>query len=980
MANTLDFLTQVLPTEGFYFTSTPGDKGWFNRAHTTLDDAVAHVNALTFEGKPAYFALGTFEQARYYDAAAERFRSRTQGNVKFLRSFFLDLDVDPADPKKFASKRDAIDELKAFAKKVGLPKPMLVDSGGGVHAYWPLALAVPASEWRPVADQFKAICLSERFKVDMSVPADQARVLRAPGSYNTKREAPVQVLWTAPPVSFIQFADAVRDYAGAHGVAAPSRPSGVSGLSGKAPAGNWTGEDNLGTTNEPVNFDHVVFACAQLQEQRASRGLATGEQLWRAGLGVVKFSLEQEKAARSISDAHPNFSMPATLVKLNNWSTGPTTCEHFHQLNPSVCEACPHWQKLTTPVQLGRHVREAPAPQIIVENRDSSGTAPVVITLPDPPTGYSRREGDGAVVMKSEDRDGKPVQEVVCEYDLYPITIRSQSGADATIDERSLWRMHIPMVKGQPMQTRDIDVPLGMLADTKALSKLLMSKGLLLKGDQPKLVNHYMTAYLQKLAREAGREKLYERLGWHDGHDAFVLGDRVLYADGTSKAHVASDAIRNVTKGGLTTKGTLDGWRQAMEFYNRPGYEGHRFMIYCALGAPLFHMNDTGNKGVLIAASGASGRGKTTCFKACSSLWGNTDALIVNGNQQGSTINALYHALGTLHSVPMLWDDTTERDPEEMRRFALNISQGEGKRRMNADGTLTGRHDTWMTPVLTTTNADTLHSLMGSGRDVDPHLMRLIAVEFGLIDTSVTAKIAADNFIRAIGANHGHAGGIFMQQIVQYHEKIRTGFIRNVEMIDQRLASANASAERYWSGTLGTAYTGAQIGHVLGLHNYPFKQDLEWMIGLLTRQRQTIREAMDSPMELLVNFLNSYNRNTLVISARSSTNLDNVVNKPFDDLLVRRELDTNLIYVARHAIMEYCTTSGSAFRPLENALEQQGIVVQRNAQKVLGADTIFRTGQTRCWKIDATKLAGYIAPPQAAASNVVPINQGARTA
>jgi hypothetical protein len=35
-------------------------------------------------------------------------------------------------------------------------------------------------------------------------------------------------------------------------------------------------------------------------------------------------------------------------------TTGATTCAHFHSLNPKTCEACPHWQKIKSPISLGR--------------------------------------------------------------------------------------------------------------------------------------------------------------------------------------------------------------------------------------------------------------------------------------------------------------------------------------------------------------------------------------------------------------------------------------------------------------------------------------------------------------------------------------------------------------------------------------------------------------------------------------------------
>lgn len=771
------------------------------------------------------------------------------------------------------------------------------------------------------------------------------------------------------PISFTDFATRINSYAGQHSVASTSKAAASALPIAGTQASVWGEADNIGATNDPLNFDRIVFHCAQLQQQVATRGKDSGEQLWRAGLGLAKFSEPQEMAARSISDGHHEFSLSATITKIENWKTGPTNCSHFHQLNPSLCEACPHWQTITSPAQLGRQIVQAPPPVVEVVTADGGV---IEVKIPDLPTGYSRRS-DRAIVIESEDQDGRVHFQTVCPYDLYPLAIRSQNGTDANVDERSVWRAHLPLVKGRPMEPRDIDIPLGLLADSRALSKLLYSKGVVLSGEQPKMTQQFMSAYLQKLAKESGRDKLYERLGWHDGHDAFVLGDRVLYADGSYQPHQPSDAIRSVTKGTLKSGGTLAGWKAAMQFYNRPGFEGHRLFMYLAMGSVLFHMNDTGNKGVLVAASGASGRGKTTCLKACSSIWGDPNSLMLNGNKEGSTTNALYNHLGTVHSLPMLWDDTTERDPDEVRRFILNVPQGEGKRRMQADGTMVGRLDTWATLVLMSTNADAISALMSTGKDVDPHLMRMVSVEFGLVDTGTNAKIEADKFIRAMGQNYGHAGPIFMQTVIQYYKSIQRGFIKNVEMVDRRLASSNAAAERFWSSTVATAYTAAQIATKLGLLNYDYESDLNWMIGLLTKQRDTIKESSVSPQELLTTFLNTHQRSTLAISTKAS-NLDNIVLRPFDDLLVRHEVDRDVIYIARSAMMEYCSTNRTSFRALEFQLEQSGIITKRGVQKVLGADTIYSKGQSRCWLIDAAKLEGRTLPTaQPAATNVVNI-------
>src|SRR6202012_1489589 len=175
--------------------------------------------------------------------------------------------------------------------------------------------------------------------------------------------------------------------------------------------------------------------------QVGSRGVHTGEQLWRETLGIVKFCEPQDLAYRAVSDGHPDYDEARPLEKMDNWHTGPTACEHFHQQNPLTCEMCPHWTKITSPAQLGRMVREAPAPKIEVVDPTTGATT--TIELPKPPEKYKRR-ADGAILVTAEDRDGNTIHEVVCPYDFYPMRILRQAGGDASIEERSMWRGPLP--------------------------------------------------------------------------------------------------------------------------------------------------------------------------------------------------------------------------------------------------------------------------------------------------------------------------------------------------------------------------------------------------------------------------------------------------------------------------------------------------------------------------------------------------------
>ena len=988
--DTQTFLELLLPPEGWLFSATQATgKGWINSPHKTIIEVTAAVARLTTDKKNAYFALASYEQARVWDplhknegGSIGRWSTRTQANAKFLKSFWMDLDVDPENEKKFASKEAALKGLIDFTKEVGLPRPMVVDSGGGLHVYWPLVTHVPSALWKDVAVKLKAITVQVGFRCDHSLTADEARVLRAVGGYNHRRNAPVLVLAESKgPYEFLAIKAVVDAYCDAHGIA-ERRSSRLPAARAVPPDGHPAVAvlpDNLGETNDPLHFDRIAFSCAQIGAQAACRGRNIGEPLWHAGIGIAKFCEPQDLAVAAISDGHPSYTPEATRVKVINWRAGPTTCAKFHTENKATCEDCPRWGQITSPAQLGRTMVEAAAPVLTVV--DELG-ALIETPIPDPPAPYKRRK-NGGIVVESEDKEGAVEYVRICPYDLYPIKIMRQFGDEAQVDEHSMWRAHLPR-----LGATDINLSQSLLGDTKRLYAHLLSKGMYMSPDEAKSTQVYMSAYLHHLAQTADREKLYEHLGWYDNATSFVLGSRVLHRDGTSVTHTPSNTVKAVTGGGFHPAGTLDAWRNAINFYAGPGYEARRMYLYAGLGSPLLHM--TGHKGAVINAAGDSGKGKTQVLLAAASMWGHPVLMSMNGNKDGSTVNAMYEHLGCMHSLPFLLDDTTERESDELRRLYLNISQGKGKERMRGHEH-SMRAVSWACFLMTTTNSDMLTRIMGSGTDAEPHLMRFISLDFTLKDTSAEAKIAADHSKRELDANFGHAGPIFMEAVIKDYDKVKALVERNMDMITRRIAAANSAAERIWVASIAVCYTAAQISNKLGLMNFPYEEDLTWMIAHLGQQRESMKEVRSTPRDNLSAFLEKHFSHALILSAKNSGNLDNVAHRPMGSLYIRHELDAGLLYVSRPALIDFCAELRIPFRRMEQSLMAEGVILSTNIQKVLGADTIHAKGQTRCWRVDANVLSGAttlaeraIALQQAMdaaaknkpASNVVPIAGG----
>ena len=126
------FLRRMLPDQGFYvlFCRSRELKTHRQKSFRDIDELADAAKRADAEGWDTYFALSNFEKEDTRKAVFS----------KQLKCFFLDLDCGPSKPH--ATKKDALRDLIAFCKKTKLPQPLTVDSGRGLHVYWPLEAPV----------------------------------------------------------------------------------------------------------------------------------------------------------------------------------------------------------------------------------------------------------------------------------------------------------------------------------------------------------------------------------------------------------------------------------------------------------------------------------------------------------------------------------------------------------------------------------------------------------------------------------------------------------------------------------------------------------------------------------------------------------------------------------------------------------------------------------------------------------------------
>ena len=179
---------------------TKGKAKNFHKSYTSIDAMASAVEWFERSGHTVYHACGAFHTET----------SRQAENAAQFRSFFLDLDCGlqkANEGKGFIDKAAACNALKDFCKKLGLPKPTIIDSGGGFHVYWTLQDDIEADEWLSVATKLKQLTKFHKFTADDTRTADRASLLRPVGATNLKYSPTRQVkaLYVADDVNFTVF-------------------------------------------------------------------------------------------------------------------------------------------------------------------------------------------------------------------------------------------------------------------------------------------------------------------------------------------------------------------------------------------------------------------------------------------------------------------------------------------------------------------------------------------------------------------------------------------------------------------------------------------------------------------------------------------------------------------------------------------------------------------------------------------------------
>jgi len=897
-----DLLDAVLPAQGRYCVFGHG-KYPDQRFAETREEVDEIAKRFVANGIDAYFGCAKFGPLP----------NRTHENALYFRALWMDIDCGPTKGvpdekgriKGYLDQDIGLQEFKKFCAAVGLPKPILVSSGYGIHAYWLLEETLSRKEWEPLSQRLRELCIEHGLIVDSSV-FEASRVLRIPGTFNFKNkdEPKLVEVWNEDTVR-MPYAH-VKELLGA--------PDPKDDTPDFVPRSMSPMMEAL-MGNKVKRFQTIMMksaqgeGCAQLLHCYQHQA-DIEEPLWRSALSIAAFCVDADSAAHKMSNQHPEYDPVQVEDKVKHILKrgGPHHCATFEKLNPGGCEGCVHQGKIKSPIMLGVEIEEADDNEFILDEGDGKVTT---LTIPDYPFPFFRGAKGGIYKRASEEED-EPA--LVYEHDFYVV----KRMRDPEVGETALFRLHLPHDG-----VMEFTISTAAITTKDELRKTLAQYGVVAHTKQYENLAQFVVSFVKNLQYVKKAEQMRTQFGWADGDSKFILGDREITKDGAFYSPPSVTTKADAEK--IHPKGTMDKWKEVFNLYATPGMEPHAFAALTAFGSPLLKF--TGLEGAIInVIHPESGTGKTTILHMCNSVSGMPKELT---SMFKDTFNAKIHKLGVMNNLANTIDEITNMSGMEFSDLAYSISQGRGKDKMNGStNTLRVNNTKWNGITLCSANASFYEKLGAAKNSPDGEAMRLLEyrIESNNVIDVQTGKQMFDHQLRE---NYGHAMDVYAQWLVNNKEEA-VDLMRQVQSrLDKEVQFTQR--ERFWSAVSACNIAGGLISKSLGLHDYDMKAVYEWLKGMLSEMRHEVKPPQATAVTALGEFINAHITNALVVNGEldARTNMQaSPLLEPRGELLIRYEPDNKDLYVSAKGFKDFCVRQQINYKGVLKELQQNNIFVE----------------------------------------------------
>lgn len=980
--NTLEFFQAILPAEGTYFLALfkPGFDAPAHKAFDSLESMAEAVSKIeqTNPTWSTYHACASYNGAFVEKDGKKKYRVKENWNK--AKSFWADIDCGEdkaSEGKGYATKKEAATAIVKFCTETGFPRPMFIDSGNGIHCYWPLSKAIPADTWLRLAYALKAIFAHHGLLVDPSRTADFASILRPVGSYHKKSE-PKEVVCKQLAVESNprELAQLIKTLSAGITVQQPPKPAPV--ISQEMLDAN---ADILGHVSPnasiPVSAIKVAERCNQVAEMRDLRG-DVGYDHWRGVIGIIKHCIEGDALAHEWSSGHEHYTYEATQSKLDTWSTPPATCEFFSKCNPKGCDGCSSKGKIKTPMVLGR-ISE-PQKDLVVEAVVDGKTMDVEV----PPFPHGYKYVDGVMVREMEDKDDILHQLPFTKTLFYPIhRIRKEDGTFALG-----MRLHLP-----DQRTRDFDIPTGLLASPQKLSEALSDYEIVATTNKDS-TNHmtaYLRDYLEKLKNEAEELNTLTTFGWHYDNQAFLVGDRLYHQDGSVRKVLIGGYAADKVNALPTPIGTVEGYAKALNaLYARPGMQPMQYIIASGFGSVLSPFVDSQYYGLMMAVTGGdSGKGKTTVCNAMLYAFGDAQRLQLSG-EGGSTMNARYAFMSAFKNLPILMDELTLLDPYQLKDLSYQISMGHEKERLRVGkvGTRFSESLSWAMSPYATANSDLHGKLAQVNQNSQAEAVRIIQIKIDQYPETVLKIEEVEPNRKLIELNRGAAGDKYIRYVVANLNTI----IEDIVALGTRIQGDVPDPKyRVYRNHAVCSLTAVKITNMLGITNFDFESLYRYTLELFQQLAESVAEnntlTPESALNTMLTELSPRIISTVEYRDRNDGRGPEQVRFSSNAIPAGRFIQGNQtskgnelagkLFLCRNEFVKWCKEHQIDEETVLQYAQKAGLLVPWKDKFTIGRGTTIKTGNTRCVVIDMNKLENVVgSAPNLTLHTSTPVQSG----
>lgn len=974
------FFDRILSDKGFpvIVSGKRTPKGQLTQIQTTVVDTVAEFKNTSVKevikcskmGRELYFGISTLERRQVTDSSG-KVHTRVGTNCLETRSLVLDIDIDESGFLKgkeqkicYKSQEEAIEGVNRLCTLLNFNTPYIVNSGYGLHCYWPFEQAIKSEDWNAIANQFKAVChfVDSRIVVDPSRVADRAGILRIPTSHNfrdAKEPKEVTILHECgvPVWPFKFYKEHLEIFVKQNDL------EGIANvLNTPAPKKKSIVDLTLDYGDEKVDFKRLYKECNWVNDYMKNRATAGYEAWWAmvnlsvhcaltvdAGKSFQGTILNHTKPtiieglelAKYVSSGHEGYNESAVIKKYEDSAATPAlsarTCTSLQTINSKSCEGCPYRDIVRSPLGVGRVSK--PVEKVEVSNPvivEGAEIGSENIELPKPPFPYTIGEDGGIYkTLKDPTTGTRLTAQLIYEYTLLPVRrVRDESTGMESIEYE---------VKLPHEEAKRFTLPSGLLQDQKALAKELAQRGVYVT---PKLMLElvdYVIKYIQIIQRVEAANNNYTAFGWKDttiGAPKFALYDCLITQTGVKAYKNTSKGLEEYGKN-ASSKGDIEKWREAFNIYRGVnGMEPHIINLMLSFGAPLLHFLD--QFGFIFNLHGPTGRGKSSSLTLASSVWGYPQASFLTSQDTG---NALYVKLGMMNNLPVTYDEITDIAPEEISDLAYKITMGRGRDALDRDRNLKQNQPRWHTFLLSTSNSSLYSklSMLGTGNNAQGYRI----LEFNAPPPNKLINERMHDVNEVIKENYGLAGRIYMKYVLANYDTV----MMKVREAVRNLADRDRSRERFWTAAQAVIQVGGYISKELGLHDYEPGILIDFMRN--NAPREQVEAIVGDPISKLNDYFLQNLPNTIKEFDNQIVNLE-LEFKGVPNIAVRlqgRNKQVEKAYIPIDFFKRWCKNNSVDFSWMKSELSEQRVLV-RTIKKRIGAGTKYFSLAANCWEID----------------------------